>query len=448
MSATEISNWLAEGLAAAKSGDRVFARQQLQRVIEADDHNLQAWLALSEVAATLEDKEVCLENVLALDPDNSPVREQLNLVRSQIAGAPKEVEESYSPESLAPAVQPVLDQDKFDDPLLCVYCGHLTGEADMRCPNCKRDVYQSFYKHEHSHWIVVGWIINIIDVLYTGAVLIVLTFFMSAALSTAQLGSGDNFGQLLAFYFNQPTTLSAQAQTAILTSLPRSALYFRLGYMLFMLIVGFGLLTRRRGFHLLFIGSVAVATAAAFLAYRFSNAISSAGDTSTATPFQRILSVAIFEASNVTVALIGAMAVLLLLGRFALVFLMENDFTRITERLWSQIDRSVKNAHTAFIRAKSYMQRNMWTLSAMYLQQAIAMDSTNSDYYLGLAESYAHLKRYPRALAMLDQADRLQSGLSATPHLRGAILKLQDQAAQAAGEVDKAQSAVKGNLPA
>ncbi len=449
MSSEQISTWLDQGLAAAKSGDRVYARQQLQRVIEADDHHLQAWQALSDVAATLEDREVCLENVLALDPNNSQAREQLEWVRAQIAAVPEEeVVAALAPVSVSPPIGIDFADDNFDDPLLCVYCGHLTQETDTRCPNCHRSLYQSFYKHERARWIIIGWIVNIVDAFYTTAVLAVLLFFISIALSSTQLARSGDLGQLLLLYSGQATTLSPQAQSAVLTVLPRDFVYFRLGYSLFMLIVAFGLLTRRRIFHLLFIASLAAATAAVFLNYKFSNTIIAAGDSLSATPFERILRVAIFEASNVSTVIIGAIAVVLLLMRLIVLFLMGDDFEKITERLWSQIDRSVKNSRTNFVRAKAYMQRNMWTLAAMYLQQAVALDSTTSDYFLALAEAFAHLERYPHALAMLDQADRLQTNSAATPHLCGVILQLQQRAAQASAKLITPGPAVKGNVDA
>jgi tetratricopeptide (TPR) repeat protein len=453
MSSEEISTWLDQGLAAAASGDRVFARQQLQRVIEADDHNLQAWQALSEIAATLEDREVCLENVLALNSNNSQAREQLDLVRAQIADVSEaEVKEVFSPMGLSASLsQPIridFADDHLDDPLLCVYCGHLTQEHDLRCPKCQRGQYQSFYKHEHARWIVLGWIINIVDMFYTIGVLGVLLFFISTALSATKLVGQGDLGQLLLLYSGQATTLSPQAQAAVLTALPRDFVYFRLGYSLFMLIVAFGLLTRRRVFHLLFIASVAAATAAVFLNYNFSNTILAAGDASAATPFERILSVAIFEASNVSTVIIGAIAVVLLMIRLVVLFLVTDDFEKITERLWNQIDRSANNSRTAFVRAKAYMQREMWTLAARYLQQAVTLDSTTSDYFLALAESYAHLERYPRALDMLDQADQLPTNSAATPHLRGVILQLQQRAAQASEKLSPPSPAVKGNVDA
>ena len=74
---------LRQGIAAAKSGQREHARELLMRVVEQDEENLPAWLWLSGVVDGLDDREVCLENVLALDPDHDAARKGLLLVRQQ-----------------------------------------------------------------------------------------------------------------------------------------------------------------------------------------------------------------------------------------------------------------------------------------------------------------------------------------------------------------------------
>ncbi|NJN99288.1 MAG: hypothetical protein HC875_36940 [Anaerolineales bacterium] len=65
---------LRSGIAAAKAGRREQARQTLLRVIEQDEANIPAWLWLSTVLDDREERQVCLENVLVLDPDNAHAR--------------------------------------------------------------------------------------------------------------------------------------------------------------------------------------------------------------------------------------------------------------------------------------------------------------------------------------------------------------------------------------
>lgn len=76
---------LRAGIAAAKAGQREQARTLLLRVTELDERNLTAWLWLGGLLDRLEDREICLENVLTLDPANETARKGLLAVRQQLA---------------------------------------------------------------------------------------------------------------------------------------------------------------------------------------------------------------------------------------------------------------------------------------------------------------------------------------------------------------------------
>jgi hypothetical protein len=70
MTSLQVQEWLREGMAAAHAGDNGRAYNLFLKVIEVDEYNEQAWLWLSSVVDTDADREVCLENVLAVNPDN------------------------------------------------------------------------------------------------------------------------------------------------------------------------------------------------------------------------------------------------------------------------------------------------------------------------------------------------------------------------------------------
>src|SRR5512136_2163148 len=89
MSAEEINLWLTDGIAAAKDGRRAEARELLLRVVNADENNVRAWLWLSGVVKTLEDRERCLENVLTIDPVNEAAQRGLAKVRAEIEATPE-----------------------------------------------------------------------------------------------------------------------------------------------------------------------------------------------------------------------------------------------------------------------------------------------------------------------------------------------------------------------
>ena len=55
---------------AIRQGETEEARQILEALLETEENNEEIWLWLSAVVDNDEDCEICLENVLALDPDN------------------------------------------------------------------------------------------------------------------------------------------------------------------------------------------------------------------------------------------------------------------------------------------------------------------------------------------------------------------------------------------
>lgn len=75
--AANIDAILREGIAAYKSGRKDEARSFLLRAVELDQYNEQAWLWLSAVVDTPEDQRTCLENVLAINPENDRARSGL-----------------------------------------------------------------------------------------------------------------------------------------------------------------------------------------------------------------------------------------------------------------------------------------------------------------------------------------------------------------------------------
>ncbi len=78
-----VDDLLREGIAAAKSGQRERAYELLMQVVEQDEENVLAWLWLSGVVDSLDDRETCLENALALDPTCEPARKGLAWIRKQ-----------------------------------------------------------------------------------------------------------------------------------------------------------------------------------------------------------------------------------------------------------------------------------------------------------------------------------------------------------------------------
>ncbi|HRE49051.1 MAG TPA: hypothetical protein PLD47_15085 [Aggregatilineales bacterium] len=76
-----VDKLLQQGIAAAKAGRRGEARQALEKVLEQDDSNEQAWLVLASVVETPRERRICLENVLEINPNNERARQALERLK-------------------------------------------------------------------------------------------------------------------------------------------------------------------------------------------------------------------------------------------------------------------------------------------------------------------------------------------------------------------------------
>lgn len=78
-----VADTLADAIAAVRAGHREQARAALLQILEADDRNEQAWLWLSGVLDTPEERRVCLENVLTINPTNPHALQGMQILAQQ-----------------------------------------------------------------------------------------------------------------------------------------------------------------------------------------------------------------------------------------------------------------------------------------------------------------------------------------------------------------------------
>jgi len=64
-----------------RTGDTDRGREILEEILETDENNEEVWLWLSSVVDNDEDREICLENVLAINPDNIVAQRGLEALR-------------------------------------------------------------------------------------------------------------------------------------------------------------------------------------------------------------------------------------------------------------------------------------------------------------------------------------------------------------------------------
>lgn len=108
---SQIAELLKQGIQAVKAGRTEEARQILMEVVERDERNEQGWLWLSGVVETLHDRRICLENALAINPDNAHARSGLQWL------------DQHQP-------QPADAQER------CPGCGAALPASGSACPEC------------------------------------------------------------------------------------------------------------------------------------------------------------------------------------------------------------------------------------------------------------------------------------------------------------------------
>ena len=83
---SDTNTLLQQGIALAKAGRHEEARELLLQVIDQDERNETAWLWISGVVDTDDDKAIALENVLTLNPNNEWAKRGLQLMGRPLPG--------------------------------------------------------------------------------------------------------------------------------------------------------------------------------------------------------------------------------------------------------------------------------------------------------------------------------------------------------------------------
>jgi hypothetical protein len=86
--ATDGSALVQQGIAAIKAGNKAQARDLLTKAVDLDEQNEQAWLWLSACVETVEEQQICLENVMSLNPNNEKAKKGLAAIAKQTGQYP------------------------------------------------------------------------------------------------------------------------------------------------------------------------------------------------------------------------------------------------------------------------------------------------------------------------------------------------------------------------
>ncbi len=377
---SSLDSWLREGIAAARAGQAERARFYLQRVVEADDHVVQAWYWLSRVVESPHEREVCLENVLALDPGHTAVQAELAALRRQRAEAQDAL---LSKEAIAAAIPRTDEEDLISDaaiePLPCPYCGQSTAAQDRQCPGCGRDLYVRLPRSkDHSVYsigLVLAWF-TLANSLWLGLVVYYLKWRLSSALE-ASPGAVSTF-QLLRALLGLEGDASAAVDLPFVPVLLVGSTAFLLS-----LIVTVGLYRRVPFFYWL--------TIAVTLLY----------------PLAIIYRLAQGESFSLWVLILNGIFFLAVLS-FA--FMAHEEFVWVEKRLAAVVDKDVDSPSSLYARGRRHADQGMWARAAAHWSRAVALSPGHPDYRLALALAYINLGQPERAREHIQAALEIEPG--------------------------------------
>lgn len=120
MESSRVQTLMREAIAAAKSGNKQWARECLSRILRVDPRNEEAWLWMSAILETPAEKKYCLEKVLAVNPNNVQAQAGLRYLQQQAQSTAK--------------VTPIRRT-------ICPMCGEPNDPKAFQCANCGQDLF-------------------------------------------------------------------------------------------------------------------------------------------------------------------------------------------------------------------------------------------------------------------------------------------------------------------
>lgn len=357
----ETETYLQLGIAALKADKRDEARELLTQAIEQDESNEQAWLWLSAAVNTTEDKQICLENVLALNPGNESAKLGLSKLSDPISTKDHQV---IKPE--------FIQKSSYDDiwerdEEICAFCAQALAGDEKECPRCGHQINRHTYRYPNPD--------------------ISLTILWVMLLATAQL-------YLLQAIYN--ILVTRNIPTIILP-------IFLMGIFL---ILTAGIYLRQYWAYMsaiiLLITILVINIGGMFLP-------------ATLSPAAMVrISPLVDDVVNPTINLVGsalwgfrllAIGVALVVA----VFKAGPDFERVETRHIAKLKKGLQSPSSYHGAAQRAAKRGEWATAVLHWQRAAAKAPGNRQFQRQLGIAYARLGFYQRS------ADVLQSALRITP---------------------------------
>jgi tetratricopeptide (TPR) repeat protein len=373
---------LQTAVAAAQKGQRDHARNLFRQVVEQDERQVEAWIWLAELAPDLDEREICLENALVLDPQNEAVRQDLERVRrlrveiaeARAAARPRLVGVSPEPEVPVPAAAHSVS-DPFADPYGCPYCGVATAPEDRKCRACGGKLWLRYPKRqERSSWFWVAFSLQVALAAWNTIGVVFLLMYVAYRVGA------DQAYRLVPAYLGLPSAVPRPLLTEAFAVLPRPVFLASLASLLLSLVVLVGLYLRGRPFFFLFLGNGVLST---------------------------VLTVGVTLQLRGQAILCGLGGIAMAVALIWLAFQIQDDFFSEEKRILLRPEPEAVEGHDFWLHGRRFAKAGMWALAAVHLRKALAWLPDNADLHLDLALAFLQLGRYGDAEAALAGARRL-----------------------------------------
>lgn len=403
MDRSQIEDWLREGVRSAKQGETVRARVCLRIVVESDKENIQAWLWLSTVVATNDERLICLENVLVLDPDNDAARKGLNKLREK--ESPSQLDTSYehvhfegSVSAPSPTIlnskhsqqgrqwggpidqnynnqYPFKSQSDYDDIWerdcpICSYCATVLVANPSRCPGCHRRLTVSRYRYKH-----VG-----ADLYVYGTFIISLALFSAIAI-------------VFTLLLEQPLT----------DSIWNGVLVIIMGFLFI------GILMRQ--FWAFATSIVILLITLMFIILSISDqpsVVEIAGSLDADNLAQTLVDRPyVYVIAPLQQFILPIQILLVVMGLICGLLKVSPNFERVRYRLEARVDKGLSDSSQYYAVGKEYANHGMWASAVIHFQRAAALDPGRPSYLLYLGQAYYKTGFYQRSLDVLESGLKL-----------------------------------------
>jgi tetratricopeptide (TPR) repeat protein len=395
-----LSEKLSRGIDAAQQGRKTEARTLLTEVVTTDESQPEGWWWLSQVVDSLEDKIVCLENVLALEPQHPAAQQELALVQAQQARlfrpvyAPGEEQpppQVAQPPDLSPISTAYPHHDELDNIWLCPYCLRLTRPQAETCPHCKNSLIRSRrVRSERSVWLWRGIIFQI------ALILVLLALWAISMTLWLKLNGIPDPIPFLPLYAGLPANQPAAAAEIVLQLYPRWVFWGFAAAVAYTLLLALLLYFRVKHANTLYLVSGGVTLLVGIL-------------------------IAIFFFQSWAMILLGVLAIFAGIGQLFITMNLWDDFAFRYKRLRLGLDSGVKNHTTLYLTGREYAEAGLWGLAAIHYRQAAGRQPHKAVYHLALAVAYYQTGRFEAAQKALDQAAQLDPGAPEVEELRQQI---------------------------